>query len=77
MEDNIFWLDDRQLRGVQGVRTSMSVNEPAEVELTLLINPNPPRAEDVLKWKKAAMVREEEWKQMMSKKAQALLDELS
>ena len=75
--DKQVYIDDKPLNGVQSLNLHYEVDSHAVVEIHMLIESGPPTLEDINMWTKERAVREEEWKEMMTKKAQELLDGLS
>lgn len=77
LKDGQFYLDDMPLRGVRDVNMNFTVNDTAECQISLYMEVGDPTVADFNQWTKERMVREEEWKKMMTTMAQELLDGLS
>lgn len=76
--DNTIYLDDQPLRGVRNVEIRMDIGDNATIaHIEMWCDPTMPTLAEVNNWTRDRMLREEEWKQMMTKKAQELLDGLT
>lgn len=76
-QDGEVYLDDRPLYGVINVNIDIRTDEDPRAQLELLINVTAPTEADRLRWHQSRMVTEDEWKKMMTEKAQEVLDGLS
>lgn len=76
MQNGTPYLDDIPLKGVQDLSITYDHNG-AVCQIRMLIHAGHPMPEDYVEWTKERAVLENEWKEMMSKKAQELLDELT
>lgn len=77
MIGNQVYLDDIPLKGVRGIRTFIEAGEMATVEIELYFNPGLPDKEDMERWTTERVVREAQFKEVMTKQVNELLEKLS
>jgi hypothetical protein len=76
-QDGTPYVDDMPLKGVRQVSIDFDVDGVAECNIKMWINVGEPSPKDIRDWIKERAVREHNWREMMTKKAQKLLDDLS
>lgn len=78
MKDGAVYIDDLKVKGVREVRIESNVmDDRPTAQIELYCEFGEPSLEDITSWTKERMLMHEEWKKMMTKKAQELLDGLS
>lgn len=75
--DNQLYLDDIPLKGVKSVEIVATYDETPIVKIELYCNPNVPDSAAIGRWTQARVVREAQFKEIMTKQANELLEKLS